>query len=219
MEKVKVESSNIEAIAYDSQSRRIIVWFKSGGVYSYNQVPPAVYTNFLQAESKGSFLNQHIKPYFTYSQVLHPEANPRLTGFPPHVIQWLNINFADLPEIELQQNIKAILSIKTKELAEIILANCVQDENRTKALEYLKMAMLWAKESVNANLLVYDPELEKALKEKQAQAQAQQQKQIAHSAPATPVPTPEIKATPKLKKEKEVAVVKAVKKRGRPKKS
>lgn len=53
---IPVASSNIEAIGYAVDFRRLYVRFGDGAEYSYDSVPRAVYEAFLAAPSKGRFL-------------------------------------------------------------------------------------------------------------------------------------------------------------------
>ena len=62
-----VDSSNIEAIGYDSEAQELHVRFlKSGDTYVYSDVNPAVFDELMQAESKGSYLNRRIKGNYQY---------------------------------------------------------------------------------------------------------------------------------------------------------
>lgn len=65
---VKVESSNIAAIGHDPQQRALFVHFKNGGMYSYADVPEAVYHRMLGAESPGKFHSQNIIGMFKHSK-------------------------------------------------------------------------------------------------------------------------------------------------------
>jgi hypothetical protein len=57
-----VESSSIATVGYDSDTRVLDIEFKeSGEVYRYFDVPLAEYEAFLQASSKGLYLNQQFK--------------------------------------------------------------------------------------------------------------------------------------------------------------
>lgn len=64
-----VQSSNVEAIGYDSESQELHVKFLTGAaVYVYQGVPPTVHEKFMAAPSKGSFLHREVKavyPYYT----------------------------------------------------------------------------------------------------------------------------------------------------------
>jgi len=58
---VPVKSSNISAIGYDELINNLYIKFKkTGKVYCYNSVPPALHEQLMKAESKGKFLNANI---------------------------------------------------------------------------------------------------------------------------------------------------------------
>lgn len=63
-----VESSNVAAIGYenheDDMKAELHVRFKSGAEYIYSDVPQDVVQGFLDADSKGKFLNEHIKDVY-----------------------------------------------------------------------------------------------------------------------------------------------------------
>lgn len=70
---VKVESSNLEQIAYrdhvtlGAEKGFLYVQFRGGGhFYQYLSVPRSLYLEMLQAESKGKFLHSRIKPEFGF---------------------------------------------------------------------------------------------------------------------------------------------------------
>lgn len=63
MRRVPVDSSSIAAIGYDPESCVLEIEFRqSGQIYRYFGVPVADYGAFLNAESKGTYLNQKFKP-------------------------------------------------------------------------------------------------------------------------------------------------------------
>jgi hypothetical protein len=61
MELIYVDSTNVEQIGYDERERELHVIFKSGRHYIYSDVPEEVYRNFIDASSKGTYLNSTIK--------------------------------------------------------------------------------------------------------------------------------------------------------------
>lgn len=63
-----VDSSNVEAVGYDSNSRELHVQFLSGGYYVYHDVPQDVYDDLLASPSIGSFLNRVVKPSYQYTK-------------------------------------------------------------------------------------------------------------------------------------------------------
>lgn len=65
-----VDSSNVEAIGYDTDTQQLHVRFlKSGATYAYYNVEEWVFNEFRQAESKGEFLNDHIKEVYDYAKL------------------------------------------------------------------------------------------------------------------------------------------------------
>lgn len=56
-----MESSNIHSHGYDANNRTLAVQFKNGGLYHYNDVPPAVAADFANAKSAGSFFAKEIR--------------------------------------------------------------------------------------------------------------------------------------------------------------
>lgn len=60
-----VDSSNIEAIGYDAAALELHVRFlKSGETYVYYAVEDWRFQEFMQADSKGKYLNAEIKPNY-----------------------------------------------------------------------------------------------------------------------------------------------------------
>lgn len=69
-EMIFVDSSNIEAIGYDSAARELHVRFlKSGDTYVYYEVEASVFEDFKRADSKGTFLNAHIKDRYGFGKL------------------------------------------------------------------------------------------------------------------------------------------------------
>lgn len=65
-----VDSSNIEAIGYESNTQELHVRFlKSGETYVYYAVEEFVFQEFMQADSKGTFLNARIKPHYQWGKL------------------------------------------------------------------------------------------------------------------------------------------------------
>ncbi len=69
-EMLYVDSSNIEAIGYDPVNLELHVLFlKSGETYVYFDVEEWLFQEFLQADSKGTYLNAKIKPCYQYAMM------------------------------------------------------------------------------------------------------------------------------------------------------
>lgn len=64
-----VESSNIEAIGYIQETQELYVQFIKSGVYIYYDVEEWVFQEFLQADSKGKYLNANIKGMYQYGHL------------------------------------------------------------------------------------------------------------------------------------------------------
>ncbi|TNC29252.1 KTSC domain-containing protein [Amycolatopsis alkalitolerans] len=64
-----VSSSVIKAVGYDPGRRILDVEFVGGRVYRYTGVDGAVYKDFMAAESKGRFFNQHIQYGYEFEQL------------------------------------------------------------------------------------------------------------------------------------------------------
>jgi len=64
-----VESSCIAKIGYDRETEEVYVEFHDSGVYAYQGVPLGVYEEFERAESKGTFVNEVIKPRYPFRKV------------------------------------------------------------------------------------------------------------------------------------------------------
>lgn len=69
VELIYVDSSNVEQIGYDERERELHVVFKSGRHYIYSDVPEEVYGNFIDASSKGAYLNSTIKDSYPFREL------------------------------------------------------------------------------------------------------------------------------------------------------
>lgn len=65
---VRVNSSNIEQIAYDASQKELLVAFKTGLQYYYINVPEQLFEDFKKAPSPGRFLHEHIKKDYGYGR-------------------------------------------------------------------------------------------------------------------------------------------------------
>lgn len=68
---VKVESSNLDKVAYDGSN--LYVQYKSGGQYQYEKVPRDVWESLIQTDSKGRFVNTTIKENYSYKRINNKE--------------------------------------------------------------------------------------------------------------------------------------------------
>jgi hypothetical protein len=59
-----VESSWVAAIGYEESAREVHVALLDATAYAYKSVPPDVWQRFLTADSKGTFVNEVLKPRY-----------------------------------------------------------------------------------------------------------------------------------------------------------
>ncbi len=69
MDRVNVVSRNIKSIGYDPSINTLEVEFNSGSIYQYYTVPSSIYEGIMSANSKGTFLNDHIKGKYPYKRI------------------------------------------------------------------------------------------------------------------------------------------------------
>lgn len=69
MERTPVSSSTISAIGHDADNQVLEVEFTNGAVYSYSGVPSDEYEGFMNADSKGKYLNANIKNRYSFIRV------------------------------------------------------------------------------------------------------------------------------------------------------
>lgn len=59
----------MRSVGYDHTEQMLEVEFQSDAIYQYLEVPPAVYTELLAAESKGQYFNSEIRDAYGFVQV------------------------------------------------------------------------------------------------------------------------------------------------------
>lgn len=65
----EIESSNLKSTEYDSESKKLVVEFKNGFKYEYDEVPHNIYAQFRLSESQGKFFNTQISKTFKYKKL------------------------------------------------------------------------------------------------------------------------------------------------------
>lgn len=65
----EIESSNLSKTEYDSETKKLIVSFKNGFNYEYDEVPHSVYAQFRISESQGKFFNTKIAKTYKYKKL------------------------------------------------------------------------------------------------------------------------------------------------------
>lgn len=69
IEMQSVTSSNVESVGYDPEKKELRIKFKSGGTYSYAEVPKTVYESLMASDSKGAFVASAIRGRFKHGKV------------------------------------------------------------------------------------------------------------------------------------------------------
>lgn len=65
----EVQSSNLVRTEYDTESKALVVEFKNGTRYEYENVPHQLYTQFRMAPSQGSFFSSKIAKVHKYKKL------------------------------------------------------------------------------------------------------------------------------------------------------
>ena len=65
----ELQSSNLVRTEYDTSDSSLIVEFKNGTKYSYENVPHKIYAQFRLAESQGNFFNTKIAKVYKYKKL------------------------------------------------------------------------------------------------------------------------------------------------------
>ena len=65
----EITSSNLVKSEYDTETKKMVVEFKNGLKYEYDEVPHQVYTQFRMSESQGKFFSTKIAKTFKYKKL------------------------------------------------------------------------------------------------------------------------------------------------------
>lgn len=69
LKKVPVDSSNLDWVAYDPDTKQLFIQFRSGGLYRYDKVPKEVHKGLMEAGSKGRYHNVKVKWKYPYTRL------------------------------------------------------------------------------------------------------------------------------------------------------
>ncbi len=69
IERTPVESSSLVSMGFARQARILEVEFRSGAIYRYLGVPPAVFEEMKKAESKGRYFAQSIRGKYEFRRI------------------------------------------------------------------------------------------------------------------------------------------------------
>lgn len=65
-------STVIQSFQYDVSQQELLVVFRSGRRYVYEQVPEETYTAMRRSFSKGEFFNEHIRERYKFRRIDSP---------------------------------------------------------------------------------------------------------------------------------------------------
>ena len=65
----EIDSSNLTKTEYDTESKKLIIEFKNGMKYEYDEVPHQLYTQFRMSESQGKFFTTDISKKYQYKKL------------------------------------------------------------------------------------------------------------------------------------------------------
>ena len=65
----EIQSTNVTKTEYDTTTKKLIVEFKNGTKYEYDEVPHQIYTQFRMSESQGKVFSSKIAKAFKYKKV------------------------------------------------------------------------------------------------------------------------------------------------------
>jgi hypothetical protein len=72
MELHSCDSSMIQAFGYDAKAETLLVIFNSGKTYRYFEVPPNVYQELLDSDSKGGYMRDLVIDQYPYELAKKP---------------------------------------------------------------------------------------------------------------------------------------------------
>ncbi len=69
MKRMHVESSTLRSVGYNVDTETLELEFAGGDAYKYFHVPPSVYLELMNSNSKGAFFNNRIKDVYDYEKI------------------------------------------------------------------------------------------------------------------------------------------------------
>ena len=64
-----VESSNLNSVGYEPDTKTLEIEFHDGGIYQYFDVPADIYQGLISAPSKGKYHHAFIKNAYRYQKI------------------------------------------------------------------------------------------------------------------------------------------------------
>jgi hypothetical protein len=68
MNLIPVSSSNLRAVGYDVNTKKLVIRFHSG-TYEYSEVPSSIHQGLILATSKGQYHHKFIKSVYPYRKI------------------------------------------------------------------------------------------------------------------------------------------------------
>jgi hypothetical protein len=65
----EIESSNLKSTEYDTESKKLVVEFKNGIKYEYDEIPHNIFAQLRLSESQGKFFNTQIAKSYKYKKI------------------------------------------------------------------------------------------------------------------------------------------------------
>jgi hypothetical protein len=66
---IPVDSSNLRAVGYHTESQTLEIEFQNGHLYRYRSVPPFVHRALMASTSKGAYFSDVIRDKYPYEQL------------------------------------------------------------------------------------------------------------------------------------------------------
>lgn len=65
----EIDSTNLTRTEYDTESKKMVVVFKNGISYEYDDVPHNIYAQLRLSESQGKYFNTNIAKSYKYKKI------------------------------------------------------------------------------------------------------------------------------------------------------
>lgn len=69
MNRQSVDSTDIKSVGYDPATKILEIEFHSGGIYQYLDVPDMIYSDLMNADSKGKYFHRYVKNVYNHRKV------------------------------------------------------------------------------------------------------------------------------------------------------
>lgn len=69
MNRVSVQSSNLDSVGYDPNSQILEIAFNDGSVYQYSGVPSSVHQDLMSAASKGGYADDFVYDQYSSTKI------------------------------------------------------------------------------------------------------------------------------------------------------